>query len=79
MGATSGRNYIYIFFSRSVRVSSPSEAIEHRALGKDVISEKRFRLLQHISNARHSMKFRSVEEKNHVQEMFSSALMEANL
>jgi hypothetical protein len=66
MGATRGRNYIYFFF-RSVRVSSPTEASEHQVLENDVISDKHFRLLQHILIAWHSSKSQVLEEKKHTE------------
>jgi hypothetical protein len=59
--------YIYIYFSRSVRVSNPTEAIKHRALENDFISDKHFRLLQHISTARHWSKFRVLREKERIE------------
>jgi hypothetical protein len=67
MGATSSRNLKNIYFSRSVRVSSPAEAIEYQTLGNYILSDECFRLLQHISNARLSSKFRVLGEKEHVE------------
>jgi hypothetical protein len=65
---------IYIcFFSRSVQLSSPAEAIDDRALANDVISDKRFRLLQHISNARHTSKFRALGKKEPIERKLLSA------
>ncbi len=64
---------MYIFLSCSVRISSPAEAIEHRAFANDVISDKRFRLLQHISNGRHPSKFRVLGEKEHIERKLLNA------
>ena len=63
----------YIYFSRSVQISSPAEAIEDRALANDVVSDKRFRLLQHISNARHASKFWALGKKGCIERKLLTA------
>jgi len=67
MDETSVRKLKYIFFSHSVQLSSRVDAIERRTLGDHIISDKRFRLLKHISNARHSSKFPVLGEKKHIE------------
>ncbi len=41
--------------------------IKDKALANGVISDKRFRLLQHISNARHASKFRVLGKKERIE------------
>ena len=54
--------WIYIFFSRSVRISSPSVPIESWVLGSIFLSHVYFRLLGHISAARKPSKNGTLEE-----------------
>ena len=67
MGATSGRKAEIYIFARSVSISSPSIAIEFRALGNCVLSKTHFRLVVHISTRRYSSKFRVLGERTHIE------------
>ena len=71
MGATSGRKLKIYLFSHSVRISSPSVAIEYRGLGNILLSFIHFRLLEHISTTRKPSKFRLVEERRPIGKILS--------